>query len=232
MNESTPIPPAAPAKKGLPVLGWVGIGCGTVLVIAVVVVSLMVGWCKRTVGGLSEFKNNPEKAAAELMVKMNPDLTKISQDDAKGEMTIRTKDGQEMTLSYKEVTEGKFTVKDAQGNIAQVGKSDLSTVPAWVPRVPKMKSTTGSYLNQKEGQIAGFYSATTDESSNGLEEFFKLEAGKLKMPEAVRTSFNTDGVENRILTYEGDGRKLSIIITGKPGEDLQVNVSYEEEKQD
>jgi len=232
MNESTSNPPAAPAKKGLPVLGWVGIGCGTVLVIAVVVVSLMVGWCKRTVGGLSEFKNNPEKAAAELMVKMNPDLTKISQDDAKGEMTIRTKDGQEMTLSYKEVTEGKFTVKDAQGNIAQVGKSDLSTVPAWVPRVPKMKSTTGSYLNQKEGQIAGFYSATTDESSNGLEEFFKLEAGKLKMPEAVRTSFNTDGVENRILTYEGDGRKLSIIITGKPGEDLQVNVSYEEEKQD
>ncbi len=232
MNENAPVPPAAPAKKGLPVLGWVGIGCGTVVVIAVVVVSLMVGWCKRTVGDLSEFKNNPEKAAAELMVKMNPDLTKISQDDAKGEMTIRTKDGQEMTLSYKEMTEGKFTVKDAQGNIAQIGKLDLSTVPAWVPRVPRMKSATGACQNQEEGKISGLYSATTDESSSGLEEFFKVEAGKLKMTEAGRTSFNTDGVESRILAYEGDGRKLTIIITGRPGEDLQVNVGYEEEKQD
>jgi hypothetical protein len=41
---------------------------------------------------------------------------------------------------------------------------------------------------------------------------------------------NVDGVENRVLAYEGDGRTLNIVINGKPGEDVQINVAYEEEK--
>jgi hypothetical protein len=215
MNENIPVPsvpPSNPAvKKGMPTLAWVGIGCGTVIVIAVVVVAMLVGWCKRSVGDLSEFKNNPEKAAAEMMVRLNPEIKLVSQDDAKGEMTIRTKDG--------------------QGNVSQIGKSDLSNVPAWVPRVPKMKSATGSFQNKEDEKITGLYSATSDESIGNLDEFFKTEAGKLKMTEASRTSMNTDGVENLITAYEGEGgRMLNVIITGKPGEAAQVNVGYEEAK--
>jgi hypothetical protein len=146
-------------------------------------------------------------------------------------MTIRTKDGQEMTMSYKDVGEGKITMKDAQGNVSQIGKSDLSNVPAWVPRVPKMKSATGSFQNKEDEKITGLYSATSDESIGNLDEFFKTEAGKLKMTEASRTSMNTDGVENLITAYEGEGgRMLNVIITGKPGEAAQVNVGYEEAK--
>ncbi|MCX6864664.1 MAG: hypothetical protein NTV46_00340 [Verrucomicrobia bacterium] len=235
MNENIPVPPVPPSnpavKKGMPTLAWVGIGCGTVIVIAVVVVAMLVGWCKRSVGDLSEFKNNPEKAAAEMMVRLNPEIKLVSQDDAKGEMTIRTKDGQEMTMSYKDVGEGKITMKDAQGNVSQIGKSDLSNVPAWVPRVPKMKSATGSFQNKEDEKITGLYSATSDESISKLDEFFKTEAGKLKMTEASRTSMNTDGVENLITAYEGEGgRMLNVIITGKPGEAAQVNVGYEEAK--
>ncbi len=46
-------------------------------------------------GDLAELRKNPEKAAPEMSVKMNPELGKVSQDHAKGELTIRTKDGQE-----------------------------------------------------------------------------------------------------------------------------------------
>jgi hypothetical protein len=173
MNETPPVPPVPSAKKGMPVIGWVGIGCGTILIIAVMVVSLLIGWCKRNVGDLADFQKNPEKAAAEMIVKMNPELEKVSQDDAKGEMTIRTKDGQEMTLTYKDIAEGKFTMKDAKGNITQFGQSDLTNVPAWVPRIPGMKSSTGSFHNQEGGKVTGLYVATTTEPIASWRSFSK-----------------------------------------------------------
>ena len=84
-NATPPVPSLPQPKKGIPALGWVGIGCGTILIIAIIVISLLIGWCKRTVGDISDFQKNPEKAAAEMMVRMNPDVKKISQDDAEGE---------------------------------------------------------------------------------------------------------------------------------------------------
>jgi len=230
MNGNPSAPPLPPSKKGMPVLGWVGIGCGTMLLIAVVIISLLIGWCKRTVGDISEFKRNPERAAAEMMVRMNPDLKKISQDDAKGEMTIRTKDGQQVTLSYKEISQGKFTIKDAEANITQIGQVDLTNVPAWVPRLAQPKVISASIQNTESGKVSGLYSATSGESINALDEFFKAETGKLKFTKSSSSSFNADGVENRNLSFEGAGRKLNVVLTGKPGEDVQVNVGYEETK--
>lgn len=223
-------PPALPPKKGIPVLGWVGIGCGTLLIIAILVISLLIGWCKRTVGDLSEFQNNPEKAAAEMMVRMHPDVEKVSQDDAKGEMTLRTKDGKEMTLSYKDISEGKFAVLDAPGNLVEFAGTDLSTLPAWVPRVPDMITATASIMNQENGKTSGLYTATSAIPVAELEEFFRTEAEKLKPTSSSRSSTMVNGVESRILNFEGSGRKLNIVITSKPGEDVQVSVGFEEGK--
>lgn len=230
MNGNPPVPPVPQPKKGIPVLGWVGIGCGTMLIIAIIVISLLVGWCKRAVGDISEFKNNPEKAAAEMMVRLNPELTKVSQDDVRGEMTVRTKDGQEMTMSYKDISEGKFTIKDARGDVAEFGGSDLTKVPAWVPRVPDIKTTSASIRNSGSGKLSGLYAVTSGESIDALDEFFKAEAAKLKFTESNHTTVNADGVESRTLNFEGNGRTLNIVITGKPGENARVNVGYEEEK--
>ena len=206
---------------------WVGIGCGTLILIGGIAMMVLIGFCKRKVG---EFTKNPEKAAAELIVKMNPDLKKVSQNDATGEMTIRTKDGEEVTMSYKDISKGKFTLKDAKGNITQVGESDLSNVPAWVPRAPKITTATGAFHNQEADKISGLYSASSDESLDGLEAFFKGEAGKLKLTEASRQAITAEGVENRIFTYQGERRQLNIILNGKPGEAAQIQVGYEEKK--
>ncbi len=228
MSEIPPAPPAIPVKKGIPPLGWIGIGCGTLILIAVVVLSLLVGWCKRAVGDISDFKKNPEKAAAELMVRMNPDVEKVSQDDSKGEMTIRTKDGKEVTLNYRDVAEGKFSFTDSDGNTAQIGETDLSSVPAWVPRVPGTEKVMTTFQNSKGGKVSGLYSASSADSADALEEFYKAEAEKLGFTESSRSFFNADGVENRNLSYAGDSRKLNIILTTKTGEDVQVSVGYEE----
>lgn len=228
MSEITPPTPESPNKNGMPVLAWVGIGCGTIVVIAVVAISLLVTVCKRTVGDLSQFQKNPEKVAAELMVRMNPDLKMISQDEATGEMTVRTKDGEELTMSYKDISAGKFVVKDAKGNTSQIGQSDLSNVPEWVPRIPQLKIATASFNTKEDDKVSGLYSATTSATADALDKFFKTASERLNMTEANRTAMNSDGVEHLILSYEGGGRSLNIVITGKLGEDAQVNVGYEQ----
>lgn len=227
MNENPPSPPPPTAKKGIPVIGWVGIGCGTLLIIAIMVISVLVGFCARKVG---EFSKHPEKSAAELMVRLNPDLKMVSQDDAKGEMTIRTKDGQTMTMSYKDVASGKFTFKDEQGNVAEFGGVDLSKLPAWVPRVPDLENTFSSTQNGNDGKIAGIYTGTTPKPADELAEFFKSEMEKLKATSSNSSSTSMNGVESRVLGFEGGGKKLNIAITAKPGEKTQVSVGYEEEK--
>lgn len=231
MNESPPMPPEPPAeKKGIPALGWVGIGCGTLVIIAVVIISLLIGWCKRAVVDLADFGKNPEKAAAELMVRMNPDLKKISENDLTGEMTVRTKDGKDITLSYKELSEGKFSFKDSEGNSAQFGQATLDDVPSWVPRVPGLKTVQTSMRNQKGGKVSGLYSVTSNETAEALEAFFKAEAEKLKFTSSSFSNYNANGVENRNLSFGGGGRHLDIVITVKPGGDAQVNVGFEEGK--
>lgn len=225
------MPPEPPAeKKGIPALGWVGIGCGSLVIIAVVIISLLIGWCKRAVGDLADFGKHPEKAAAELMVRMNPDLQKISENDSTGEMTVRTKDGKNITLSYKELSEGKFTFKDSEGNSAQFGRTNLDDVPGWVPRVPGMKAVQTSMRNQKGGKVSGLYSVTSSESTEVLEAFFKGEAEKLKFTSSSFSNYNVNGVENRNLTFSGGGHHLDIVFTAKPGEETQVNVGYEEKE--
>ncbi len=231
MNETPPMPPEPPAiaqKTGIPALGWLGIGCGTMVLIAVLVISLLIGWCKRTVGDLTEFQRNPEKAAAEMMVRMHPDVEKISDNEANGEMTLRTKDGKEMTLSYKEISEGRFMMADGEAQTMTLGKTDLADVPAWVPRVPGLKAVTSSMRNEMGGKASGLYSATTTEAIDSLDSFFKAEAEKLSFTSSSNASFKSNGVENRSSSYSGGGRKLDIVITVNPGEDTQVNVGYEE----
>ena len=227
MDPQDTSPPVVPAKKGIPVLGWLGIGCGTIVIIGIVIIALLVGWCKRKVGDLSEFQRNPEKASAELMVKLNPDLKLVSQDESKGEMTIKTKDGQEVTMSYKDISQGKFTIKDADGNVTQIGGADLSTLPAWVPQVAGLKDVSCSSQKKPADQIAGFYMGTSSDTPDQLEEFFKKQAKKQGMTDASRSAFESDGVATRSLSYEGGGRKLSVMIAAKQGEPASVQVSFE-----
>ena len=227
MNETQGAPPVPQAKKGIPVLGWIGIGCGTILIIAIIAISLLIGWCKRTVGDLSEFQRNPEKAAAEMMVRLSPDLEMVSQDESKGEMTVRTKDGETITMSYKDIAEGRFRMRDAQGNTTEIGNADLTKLPSWVPRVPEMKSATSSMQSEKDGIVSGLYSATSAQGAEQLEAHFKAEAEKSGAGSVSSSSVTLNGSESRTLSIEHEGRKLNIVITAKPGEDTMVNVGYE-----
>jgi hypothetical protein len=101
----TPPPPpgAAPGKKGLPPLAWAGIGCGGLILLAVLAGSLLVGTCaKKGIQMASQLAANPGKAAAEMMVTTNPTIEKVSEDETAGTMTIRLKaSGETVTLAMR-----------------------------------------------------------------------------------------------------------------------------------
>lgn len=215
----------------MPVLAWFGIGCGGLVLIAIVIISLfLVGFCQRKASVIAEFRQNPEKAVAEMVVRHTPGLKLISQNEASGEMTIQNKNGKKMTLKYKDILDGKFSVKDSNGNDTEIGESDLSNLPTWLPRVPSLKVTNVTAQNSQDEGGTGGYIGTSTDSLDTLEAFIKKAASKLNLNSSNSTSINSDGNDMRIIAYEAGSRKLNVILSSKSAGETLVQVSYEEKK--
>src|SRR5262245_44092740 len=125
---------AVQPKKGMGVWGWVAIGCGVVLLLCLGTCFATGMFVKHKIGGMaSDFPKNPAKAAAELAIKMNPDVELVSSDDEK--MTVRDKKtGEEVTVNFADAKEGKFSFKTKEGettfdaNAAKSGQGGTLTV--------------------------------------------------------------------------------------------------------
>lgn len=229
MQPATPPSGLPPQKKGMPVLGWVGIGCGTLLIITVLVVSLLVGWCNRKVNELAhDFKTNPDKAAAEMFIRFNPDLEVVSENDASGEMTIRTKDGKEVTFSYKDIAAGKFSVTDSDGNATSIGKTDLSEIPTWVPRIPDLTGEVVAFHNTSKQQTSGYYTATSTKSAAEIEEFLKAEASHLGLNSSSSSNLSINGIDHRKLSFSGNDRELSVNLHTDASGTTHAQIGYSE----
>ena len=100
-------------KKGLSPWAWVAIGCGGLLVLFAIVVTMSGMFVAKKVGDYAEeFKENPA-AAAELLIKMNPELELVDSDREAGTMTIRNKeDGEVITVNYEDIEQGQAELRD------------------------------------------------------------------------------------------------------------------------
>lgn len=220
-------PQAAPAKKGLSAGAWIGIGCGGIVLLGILIAVIggMFIW-----GAVSGLLENPEKAAAEMVVALNPELEAVSKDDDKGEMTIRTKDGKEMTLSYKDISEGRLEITDADGNKTRIGSADLSQVPGWVPRASDLTDGFSTYHSTSGREISGQFSGKSSMSTEDLQSFFETEASSLGLTSSSSSSSSANGVSVVSLNFSGGGRSLKFVITEKPGEGTLVNTAYSQSK--
>lgn len=233
MNPPPPqYPGLPPAKKGLPPLAWAGIGCGGLLLAAVVAMVLMVGTCaKKGIQMASELTANPGKTAAEKMVAEHPGLEKVSQDDATGRMTIRLKDsGESVTLGYSELGRGDIPFKDAAGTLLPPGPGDLAKIPTWVPRYPGATDERSIFHDEDPGRILGMITAKTTDSSEAISKSFEVEAAKLSLNSSGRTSMNFNGSNTLQLTFRGGKRELVVIAFGKSGDPLVIQTTYKETK--
>ena len=212
----------------MPAIAWVGIGCGGLLLIALALGVYGFILAKKKI---DEFAANPEKAAAGMVISMHPELKMLSQDEAKGTMTLRTQDGKEMTLSYKDIAEGKFIMTDKDGNVTRIGSSDLSQVPAWVPKAPDLTQGSSIFHSEATGMVTGQFSGESAIKAADLNQFFKEQANAAGFTEVSSNHLNTGTTSVYTLKMGGDdGKSLNIVITDKADGESLVNTSYSEKK--
>ncbi len=227
-------------KKGLPVLAWVGIGCGVILLLVVVV--LVAGGMfmahKIKQAGLDPelWEKQPALAASKLVTAFNPDLEVVEVDEDGGTITIRNKEtGEVVTLdlddvkrgeiSFKDETTGKevriqtsggdeegtVTVTDESGTeVMTLGEGASVDLPPWVPVYPGTTAT---------GRFASSSGGTTTVSV-GLETTDPVE----KVVEFYKARLREEGFETSVTTFAGDDGKGGIVTGRDESADRSIQV--------
>ncbi len=119
MDTSTP----PPQKKGLGPLAWVGIGCGGIVVLAIIgliVFSTIYG--PKIKKFAEEAQKNPTRATAAMMVTTGQ-FEMVAEDDANKRYTVKEKANGKLTTIYW----------DAKKNAPEVIPGDFTAIPAATP---------------------------------------------------------------------------------------------------
>jgi hypothetical protein len=221
-----PPPPVQPApKKGMGPLAWIGIGCGVIIVIGFVVLAAGGYFLKKKV---EQYKDNP-LAAAELIIRANPDLEVVSSDQKAKSITIKNvKTGEVVTLTADDIEHGRFSVKtkdgtttvnadqqngggltvtDDKGQVSTLGgNSAAQNLPSWVPSYPG-GTVQGTYdTNNAEGRTAAFTVTTTDDATKVLEWY--------------EAQLKNSGLTVEKTTFSGNGQSGGM-VSGKSADEKQ-----------
>lgn len=242
--------PAPPPKKGLSPLAWIGIGCGALIVIACIVMSAAVWYGKKK---LDQYGKNPTLAAAELIVRANPELEVVSSDQDAGTLTIKnTKTGEIVTMNAKDVENGhiEFKTKDGtavfdanskdgtvkvtddKGQVStfQGGGGAPQNLPSWLPVYPG-GTVQGTFdTNSAEGRSASFTISTSDSGDKVLSFYeSQLKAGGLKVDSTITS--NTAEGKGGILTASGENphREVSVLVGPSEGK-TSAAITFQEKK--
>jgi hypothetical protein len=222
------IPQENAPKKGLSGWAWAGIGCGSVLLIGIVIFVLLIGMCKRAVTEFSNDMNaNPERKSAEMIIGFHPDYSVVSSNDETKQMTIKEdKTGKEMTFSYQDIAEGKFAVTTSDGSAVSFGAVDLTKVPAWVVLPPDAKST-GGFLNVVNDKNAGVVVFTTGLTAEEVKEFFNKSWESWSTSSGSSSSMTLNGVETVTLERKSATQEISVMVQASGGK-TTATVTYSE----
>lgn len=241
-------------KKGLPALAWVGIGCGVLIIIFLIVLfagGLFVANKVKDVA--DDYNKNPELATARMIVKLNPEIEEVGVDEEAGTITIRdVESGKTVTANFKDFKDGKFTLTGDDGETVTfdadtsedggsmsvssgdeswtVATGDKSApVPDWVP-VPD-EGAAGSHHTMTDGSgYGGSVIFMSDQSVDDLIAFFQKEL-KADGFNATVNRFSGDQGNGGIVTGMKDAEHRSVIVTiGDEDGQRSVGVAYAQEK--
>ena len=242
----------AQQKKGLSPIAWVGIGCGVIVVIAVIIIGGGLFW----VGNKAkEFASDPA-AAAEFIINAHPDMEHVSTDRDNGTITIKnTSSGEVATLNFEDVQQGRFSVTGADGSevfsidsntdstdggvairsgndgeIKIGGAASMDDVPAWVPVYPNtLKSTTTMNRKSPEGKASGMLAFEVSDEIATITEHYKglLEENGYSVDERTISAGGVASQSIITATHPADGYSLNI-IAGEANGKRTLMINYEE----
>ncbi|MCZ7650738.1 MAG: hypothetical protein M5U13_06060 [Thermoanaerobaculia bacterium] len=251
---SIPESPATPPvrKKGLHPLAWVAIGCGGLLLLVLIgffaagafVVNKAKGWVEQA-------EQNPALAAAEMVVRMNPDLSLVSKDEDAGTMTVRDKkSGETVTLSFEDIAEGRFSFeKDGERTEIRVGQekdggglriegpdgqqivfgasADREKIPGWVPLYPGATFEGQGIVTAGDSTQGTFAQLTTDRRDEVV-AFFRARFEEIGIPIQTVTAEGTGSGDATWLTGTVEGRSLSVHVGATEEGRTAVQVTFAE----
>lgn len=246
-GDTTYAPGGAPQKKGLSPIAWVGIGCGVLVILGLVIALVVTFWLGSKV---KDAADNPEMSAAKMIVRVNPELELVDSDDAAGTLTIRNietgevmtvdvsqvregqlrfrgEDGEEVTMGMEEGEdgEGAFTVRDREGKESfRIGAGGEKDIPAWVP-VYRGVALQGTFRSASGGEINGGFSFQTDEPIEDVLAWYREALEEEGFTETGSSTSQAGGGRYDNRTYEADGRTVGVMATGEEGT-TQIVVSY------
>lgn len=257
MTEPTPppaaqpsyAPPPPPKKKGLSPLAWVGIGCGALVLIGVIVVGVGMIWVgKKAKDFAGEFEANPAYAAAKMAVRMNPAVELVEADDETGTLTVRDKEsgevvtfnlediqegrlevftegGEETSVTFRGTGEGGFEVESEQGGTTSRMRfgADAGEIPEWVPVYPGTEPASNFISSTAEG-TQGMFSFATDDSTDDVLAWYADQMEDLGI-EPERSTFDVPGSRGGLVHGKGGGRELNATVADQ-GQGTQVTVTF------
>lgn len=237
-----PPPPGAPIpRKGMSTLAWVGIGCGAILLLSVLALGVGGYVFKKKV--VDPAMDNPTMAAAEVAIRMNPDLELVSSDRENGTLTVRNKkDGEVVTLNASDIENGNFTIETDEGKTvidtsgAQEGGDGTIKVsgadgqemtfgggeapknlPDWVPVYPGA-TAQGAFDATANGERTASFGLVSDDSVEDVMAFYeeKFNGAGLKVS---KSTAETDGQLTGMVsgTSEDDKRSVFVAISTVEG---------------
>lgn len=253
MNQ--PLTPETAPKQGMSTFVKVLLGCGVLLLLGIGSCFVVSGYfLKKGVGKLSDFakemETNPDAAtvrAAELALRLNPEVDVISSDPAAGTITVREKKtGKEITFNLEDIKAGKFSITtdgettsiDVDATQENGGQMKVVTdqgtavfgagaqeLPSWIPTYPGGRSE-GMANIEAQGEKTGTFTLRTADAPDVVIAFFKskLEESGFTV-ETASLSFN--GAPSGTLNATSGKRQLSITAAAQDGE-TQALVSYNE----
>lgn len=241
---SQPMTPNPTPNKKMSPWAWVAIGCGAIVIIAMIAMGGLAFLGGRFIKKQADkMEKNPTIAAAEWIVRANPELEVVESDADAGTLTIKnTKTGEVVTMNAKDIEEGKltFTTKDGtttidgsangeEGGTLKVtnekgeeavftaGANVPKNLPAWLP-VYAGATVEGAYDATSAGSRNATFTMKTSDSIDQVAEFYeaKLKSAGLKVD---RSSYESNG--QKAITLVGtseDGKKTATIgITNADG---------------
>jgi len=256
MTVQSPPPPGAPQppKKGMGPLAWIGIGCGVIIIIGIIVMAGGAYIFKTRV--VDPFQKNPGLAAAKLLVQANPDLDLVSENDDAQTFTIRNKKTNEtITVGLDDIKNGRLkfsssgqgaasvdlsqqgvTVKaqDAKGQESTfvAGAGAPKDLPAWLPTYPGA-SVQGGVSSKSAAGSAQTFTLTTSDPVDRVLAFYQdqLKNNGLTVEQPTTMAVGGQVTTSTISTVKADSpdqkRHLQIVATSANGK-TQASISYEE----
>ncbi len=243
----------APAKKGLPIWAWVGIGCGGLLIVVLVVVMAAGFFVANKVKDVAaDFEDNPAMATARMIVKLNPELEEVSTDEEAGTITVLNKDtGEEITVNFDDIEDGKFSWTTDEGEVTvdaseleesgsmtvtredgavvfATGRPTDKDVPSWVPMYPGTEPSSRHSMRTETTVSGGFEIGTADPVADVL-EFYRSELDGAGYTVSVNT-YSQDDTQGGMVngSHEAEQRSVVVIISREAGENTTAVVSFNE----